>query len=380
MQEKFILFYLEEEKEIKLVFKKHYWIIKEIFKYQSAIGTSVGSTPFAIPLNVYTDFIRNAGVIDGKEMSISESDTLHITINKRTKVTPLIPGNALVRYQFLEILLRIGLKRESQIKSLGKRVDSFLNKFILNNERNVKIVKAQDFRWENYWNEPVDNLLKFHVKLLQEIYNGYSGKFKKPGEENFMAPAEFEKIFNDSGLQNERFANRDINVCFNLAMQTRVDEYTADKHLKMSFIEFLEAISRAADYLSYPPPSYESKFGYMKKLSLKEKFNAEENKEEAEGDEEIEMTEEELISQPLSKKIENILPILLMFCTKRIFKKKWIWPTKNPKYGLYEEPRTAQAPKNMTELKKTMTIGLNKLIFNKMNFKELLEKKRNGKI
>lgn len=43
---------------------------------------------------------------------------------------------------------------------------------------------------------------------------------KKPGEENFMAPLEFETIFNHATLQNDQFANRDISACFNLAMQT----------------------------------------------------------------------------------------------------------------------------------------------------------------
>lgn len=86
-----------------MALKKHYWIIKEVFKYQSALGTSAGSTPFAIPLNFYTDYIKNARILEGKEVSISESDTIFLTINKRTKVSPLCPGTALIRFQFLEI-------------------------------------------------------------------------------------------------------------------------------------------------------------------------------------------------------------------------------------------------------------------------------------
>ena len=160
-------------------------------------------------MNFYTDYIKNAGILEGKEVSISESDTLFLTINKRSKVTPLNPGTSLIRFQFLEIVMRLGLKKETYIKNLGDRMQKFLNKYIV---QTMKIEKAQDFRWNKYWNEQVDNLYKFHMKLLQEVYSNYSGSLKKPGEENYMAPSEFERIWVDSNLQNERFANRDINV------------------------------------------------------------------------------------------------------------------------------------------------------------------------
>lgn len=166
----------------------------------------------------------------------------------------------------------------------------------------MKFEKAQDFRWNRYWNEAVDNLYKSHMKLLQEIYDKHSGSFKKPGEENYMAPSEFEAIWLKSGLLNDRFANRDINVCFNLAMQTRVDEINSDRHLKMSFIEFLEGVARAANYLSYPPATQETKDYYKRMYVInKEGKSEEEAKVEMEEDEEVEMTEDEIIRQPLNK-------------------------------------------------------------------------------
>ncbi|CAI2379577.1 unnamed protein product [Moneuplotes crassus] len=363
-------FTMEEEEEIKAVLKKHYWLIKEIFKYQSALGTTSGSSSFAIPLNYYTDFVRNCGVIDGKEINYTESDTLHLSINKRTKMTTLNPGNGLVRFQFLEILMRLGLKRSKKISNKAKRIDRFMNECIL---KNSKYQKVQEWRWEKYWNEPVDNLYKFHIKLLQEVYNNYSGRFKKPGEQTFMSLVEFENLWEHSGLQNDNFANRDVYVCFNLAMQTRVDELTSDKHLKMSFVEFLEAVARVANYLSIPPPSSKSKFQYLKKADTMNSDNQDEEI-EAEGDEEIFLTEEELLNQPLNKKIENILPNLLTNCTKQGFQKKWEWPTKNPKLGLYEE--VVHIPQNNTELKQTMAIGINRLIFNKLGFRELIAIKK----
>ena len=38
-----------------------------------------------------------------------------------------------------------------------------------------------------------------------------------------------------------------MEINFNISMMTQVDEVAQDKHYQMSFVEFLEAFSRAAD-------------------------------------------------------------------------------------------------------------------------------------
>ena len=164
--------------------------------------------------------------------------------------------------------MRLGLKKNPSIKDSVERIKEFLENHIISS---LKTGKSQDFRWNRYWNEAWDNLYKFHLKLLQEVYDKHSGALKKPGEESYMAPSEFEQIWLKSNLLNDKFANRDILVWFNLAMQTRVDEVNSDKHLKMNFIEFLEAVARAADYLSFPPPTQAVKDIYKKMCNTKDK-------------------------------------------------------------------------------------------------------------
>lgn len=162
-------------------------------------------------------------------------------------------------------------------------------------------------------------------------------------------------------------------------MQTRVDEVTQYKHLKMTFVEFLEGIARAANYLSYPPATLEIKNAY-KKANMQVDDPTEEFKLagiDEDGHEDFEMSVEELIAQPLNKKIENILPYLLIHCTKRLFKKKWEWPVKNPRYGLYED--MPDIPATTKDVKTTITKGLNQLIFNKLNIKDLIAKKNKAK-
>jgi len=75
----------------------------------SAIGTP--SNVFSISLNCYTDFVKQIGLVDGNIIKFAASDTVFLSINKNSKATALNPGVALVRYQFLEIMMRLALKR-----------------------------------------------------------------------------------------------------------------------------------------------------------------------------------------------------------------------------------------------------------------------------
>ena len=65
----------------------------------------------SIPFNAYTDIVaKQLNLVDNKVVKYAESDTLFLTVNGNKK-TSLNPANALVRFQFLEILIRLGLKR-----------------------------------------------------------------------------------------------------------------------------------------------------------------------------------------------------------------------------------------------------------------------------
>ena len=49
------------------------------------------------------------------------------------------------------------------------------------------------------------------------------------------------------------FTEREAVVTFAQSMMTQIDELDQDRHMKMQMVEFLEAISRAADILSLAP-------------------------------------------------------------------------------------------------------------------------------
>jgi hypothetical protein len=94
-------------------------------------------------------------------------------------------------------------------------------------------------------------------------------------------------------IVNERFAAREIDVCFNLAMMTQVDELYKDRHFEMSFVEFLEALARVAYMARVPEPD------------LSDEPQASPQK----------SSTEEL---PLAKYIENVMPKLIVLCSRDI--------------------------------------------------------------
>ena len=84
-------------------------IRKETYKHWGAIGKN--SIFPSISLNGFTEFVsQKLKMIDGKKIKIADSDRLFIAVNGKDHSE----GNSmlsLIRYEFLEIIFRLALKR-----------------------------------------------------------------------------------------------------------------------------------------------------------------------------------------------------------------------------------------------------------------------------
>ena len=357
----------EEIASVKEEAKSGYKTIKAAFKYLSGIGTGSGGV-FSIPLNTFTDFAKQVDLVNGKDIRFAESDTQFLTLNKRSKNTYLNPGVALVRFQFLEILLRLAFKRYEETKMVETKSEAVRMMINRNLLPYYGKQNAQKFRDERYWNEEVDNVYKSHVTLFEYLYKNYGGTHMKPGDQWFMTTDELENIFADAELINDQLVSRDIAVFYNLAMMTQVDEINKDRHLRMNFTEFLEGFGRCAEQISADPFERERlrrQFDEEDKKAKEKKEKKEEKEKKAndrtplnnskspvfkslndsfrkEMDDNLEempqMSLEERKAQPLFLKIENILPRIYINCTNNAFKEKWEWPMIDPYTGLYVEP------------------------------------------
>lgn len=243
----------DELQTVKELLYSIYKQLKDCYKHFSAIGAP--SEIWSIPLNTYTEFCSTAGIIDGKLVKLSDFDRIFIATYTRTEKdrNPRNPDRALVRYQFLEGLIRIADHKYIN-SGLANNSPSAVTLLL---EENIKpfISKFDHHKWrlERYWNEQVDTVIKSYMPILKSIYKKYSGLKTLPGQKKFMSLEEFQRLMNEIEIFNDNCGDRDALLSFNLAMMTQVDELESDRIYQMQFIEFIEAFARIADKYSSAP-------------------------------------------------------------------------------------------------------------------------------
>ncbi len=100
----------EEQLRVKKVLRAAYKTIREAYKYFAAFESS-GGVP-CIGTNVFTDMMNQCNAIDGQYMVLSDIDIEMVTSNagKGKLSNPRNPERSLVRYQMIEMIVRIALR------------------------------------------------------------------------------------------------------------------------------------------------------------------------------------------------------------------------------------------------------------------------------
>jgi hypothetical protein len=97
------------------------------------------------------------------------------------------------------------------------------------------------------YTESVDLVIQKYMQTLKDIYTKYSGREAMGGEQKYMALSEFVDLVTSTQVIDENFGVRELNVIFNLSMNPQIDEIRSERHCKMQFHEFVEAICRVAE-------------------------------------------------------------------------------------------------------------------------------------
>lgn len=86
------------------------------------------------------------------------------------------------------------------------------------------------------------------IERIQAIYKNNVGKYATPGSSKLtMSLEEFVTLLSQSHVINENFGIKEAGPLYSVSMMTNKDELENEKHLSMTFVEFLEAICRVAD-------------------------------------------------------------------------------------------------------------------------------------
>ena len=276
----------------------------------------------------------------------------------------------------MEIIIRLGLKRyfesgtcDSELEAMTRTLEDHVNPYCQQYDVNK-------FRKEVYWNEYCDNVLKAYLPLMENVYNTYGGTHRKPGQKMFMTLDEFENFVVSAGMINDMLMARDISVLFSLSKFTEVNEIDSEKHLQMSFVEFLECFARCCDKASYDEKLREQYSGRHVQEEQKDQIQIKDSDSDEESEKSslpldpnqnshtnllgissmpkpqirpsstaspskkktIDIKNPVLIArmkQPLHVKIKNVLPKIFQMCTKKVFKENFKEPQYDAERRLY---------------------------------------------
>ena len=288
-----------QQAQIKEILLENYENILETYKTLAAYG---GSEVFSIGSNVFFDFLNECKLIDGLYGASDIGVNWNASVAPKDKGQLYNPGNSLVRYEFMEILVRVANDRYVRNKICGNLVDAVRKVFLEHFTQVMKVYTNSVWREAEYLVEEVDLVYKAHRPILDHLYKKYSGRKCVPGQKAFMSLEEFRELCRDARLTSEKGTVREIDLAFAVAMMTQMDEVYKKRHIEMSYVEFLEALARVC-----------AQSGYAKKYPKNEK-------------DEIKELYHSNVETKLHKKIEEIMPNLLKLCSQNL-KENFVFPT-----------------------------------------------------
>lgn len=244
---------IKDPKELELTksyLREIYQTIKESFKTLSAYS---GSEVPCIGSNAFIELLGQCNIFDNLYAISDFGVNWNSAVVQTMKGMTYNPANALVRYEFMELIVRVGYDRYIRTKTLNSANEAVCK--IFNDHLLPKLTTLCAYKWrtEEYMCEIVDVVLKSHKPMLDSIYKKYSGRKALPGQKPFVSLKEFRDLCQVAGLVNDFFSTREIDWCYFQAMMTQVDELYKKRHLEMSYTEFLEALCRACNLASVNP-------------------------------------------------------------------------------------------------------------------------------
>jgi hypothetical protein len=133
------------------------------------------------------------------------------------------------------------------------------------------IEKMQEWRDTRFWTRSMDLLIKMKLGFLNKLYDYtteitnkkwyFKLRWVSAKELWYLCIIITRQLLVKTDLISEFITDRDVYSIFALSMMTQVQEVTEDRHQRMSFPEFIEALARLAEKLSPAPigQHYESR-------------------------------------------------------------------------------------------------------------------------
>jgi Ran GTPase-activating protein (RanGAP) involved in mRNA processing and transport len=219
-----------------------------IFRCYKHLSSQSESDLPSIGINILTEALQTWNTFDNLYKISDLGVNWSACIVPKEKNQLYNPGNSLVRYEFLEILVRISVDRFVRNRICSNAVDAarkFFSETFLPNSSEYE--RSENWRKNVYFCEEVDLVYKVHKDILEAVFKKYSGRKTLPGAKNFMSIEEFREFCRDAHVGEGTLVVRDVDLAFVQAMMVQVDEVYKKRHVEMTFVEFIEAFARCCE-------------------------------------------------------------------------------------------------------------------------------------
>jgi hypothetical protein len=251
----------DELYEVRDVIWECYNTIMDAYEFYSVMGTSMSSL-FTITLNSYSDFVGDCNIPDAKSKTCKRKDldTIFIVANveedKSSKVNKANDDRALMRFEFLECVVRIAVQkylRSGDTDDVSDAVRMLCDRNIRPNLGKEAVNDSNDFRRERMYNEAVDMVLKKHNKRLQMIFKVFAQPKIGLTKYQLMNMDEWMYLCKTCELFDSDFTQREGKLAFAWSQMAVADEVRRRVPFTcITFEDFLEAVCRICDMKALP--------------------------------------------------------------------------------------------------------------------------------
>eukprot|EP00803_Ostreobium_quekettii_P010682 evm.model.scf_352.3 EVM.evm.TU.scf_352.3 scf_352:73256-77230(+) len=256
--------------QIKMAFKDNYAYMTNVFDYYSCMGSG---NIFSMHLNEWGTLMVDCDIPESASTTckLSHLDTVFIATNfeedKGTNVADANLDDALMRFEFVEAIMRVAkLKFMRDAALLGSShpptfsTDSL--EVAIRHLFEVQIepravpeakISRNHFRRHRLYNADVDELYKSYQRSLKVLYNFYKSHNKITAT-RYMEVVDWVRLNSDAMLFHSYYTLREAQLSFIWSRMYMINDMkNRNKACGLSFVDFLECLGRAADFISPPP-------------------------------------------------------------------------------------------------------------------------------
>ena len=227
-----------------------YKYIRETYKSYSGLHPVDRITCIQSPALI--ECLKNCmNLLDHRTIKVADIDIELIACNSKQdkRKNELNPDKQLVRFQFLEMLVRLAIDKYFKTGECKAFQEAVIKAFEVNYIPHFNDFDSSLFRWDKLYKSENDIVLTRLQIALRSLYLKIIQleSEKKEKVQKFIFIDDFQDMMIGAELFADQVSYAQIGQAYALSMQTNVNEIESDNHLCMSFKEFLEAIARCAD-------------------------------------------------------------------------------------------------------------------------------------